>query len=316
MRKPSIPDLIYQKTFPRPKQGEPASFYAHVQRHIVGEVRVEVQTYYGALDTLEAQYPGLDYTYAPHRRRMSRYPWHRRLFRVFDELSLTNDEILNLCQWEGTRAAKERYEREAQTEVKTTTAHDVAVAPRGSGPRVIFEGWSTESSAEQSIDSQHAAKEDPADQESDDQPKSEQRGDSPDSLPAPSNEILDLLRTAIQSRSRLESSVATTQAWEQWLKDALERHEMDIDSVMTALEGIDPDPLAPLDDLEALGSLLTDSPIPGRTPSPRALSSAEQRTYDELHNMVDQLQTDNTRLAADNAALALFLRRTQTEAAR
>lgn len=316
MRKPSIPDLVYQKTFPRQKQGEPASFYAHIQRHIVGEVRVEVQTYYGALDTLEAQYPGLDYTHPPHRRRMSRYPWHRRLFRVFDELSLTNDEILNLCQWEGTRAAKERYEREAQTEVKTTTAHDVAVAPRGSGPRAIFEGWSTAASVERMSDSQPAVKEELAAPESEQQPKAEPHGDSPESLPAPSNEILDLLRTAIQSRSRLESSVATTQAWEQWLKDALERHEMDIDSVMTALQSIDPDPLPTFDDPEALMSILNDSPIPGRTPSPHALSPAELRTYDELHNMVDQLQTDNTRLAADNAALALFLRRTQTEAAR
>lgn len=321
MRKPSIPDLIYQKTFPRPKQGEPASFYAHIQRHIVGEVRVEVQTYYGALDTLEAQYPGLDYTYPPHRRRMCRYPWHRRLFRVFDELSLTNDEILNLCQWEGTRAAKERYEREAQTEVKTTTAHEVTVAPRGSGPRVIFEGWSTSSSLDKSADSQTVVEAEAGAEtipEADEQTKARQHDDSPNSLPAPSTEILDLLRTAIQSRSRHESSVATTQAWEQWLKDALERHEMDIDSVMSALQSIstDPEPLPSLGDPEALFSLLTDSPIPGRTPSPHPLPSPEHRTYGELHNMVDQLQTDNTRLAADNAALALFLRQTQTEAAR
>lgn len=276
---------------------------------------MEVQTYYGALDTLEAQYPGLDYTYPPHRRRMSRYPWHRRLFRVFDELSLTNDEILNLCQWEGTRAAKERYEREAQTEVKTTTAHDVVAAPRGSGPRAIFEGWSTPPSTERSTETQTAV-EVVVNPESDELRKAPQQVDDIDSPPAPSNEILDLLRTAIQSRSQLESSVATTQAWEQWLKDALERHEMDIDSVMTALQSIDPDPVPGLDDPDALLSILTNSPTQGLTPSPSALSPPEHRTYDELHTMVDQLQTDNTRLAADNAALALFLRRTQTEAAR
>ncbi|KEF62240.1 uncharacterized protein A1O9_00212 [Exophiala aquamarina CBS 119918] len=315
MRKPCIPDLIYHKTFPRPKQGEPASFYAHIQRHIVGEVRVEVQMYYGALDTLEAQYPGLDYTYPPHRRRMSRYPWHRRLFRVFDELSLTNDEILNLCQWEGTRAAKERYEREAQTEVKTTTAHDVVAAPRGSGPRMIIEGWPASSSTSRSTNSQPVAQIE-ANPDSDELSKTEQDVDGLDCPPAPSNEILDLLRTAIQSRSSLESSVATTQAWEQWLKDALERHEMDIDSVMTALQSIDPEPAQGLDDPDALLSLLNTSPTPDLSPSPPALSPPDHRTYDELHTMVDQLQTDNTRLAADNAALALFLRRTQTEAAR
>src|ERR1700744_6422038 len=142
MRKPCIPELIYQRTFPKPKQGDPVSFYAHVQRYIVSEVRVEVQSFYGALDTLEAQYPGLDYSFPPHRRRLSRYPWHRRLFRVFDELGLTADEILNLCQWEGTRAAKERYEREAGVQVRTTTADDVVAAPLGDGPNAAFEDLS------------------------------------------------------------------------------------------------------------------------------------------------------------------------------
>jgi len=247
---------------------------------------------------------------------MSRYPWHRRLFRVFDELSLTDDEILNLCQWEGTRAAKERYEREAQTEVKTTTAHDVVAAPRGNGPRMIIEGWPPSSSSEEcSTNTQRVAEVvvTPCSEES---RKTQEDVDELQSPPAPSNEILDLLRTAIQSRSRLESSVATTQAWEQWLKDALERHEMDIDSVMTALQSIDPEPTQGPDDPEALLSLLNTSPTPDLSPSPQALSPPEHRSYDELHTMVDQLQTDNTRLAADNAALALFLRRTQTEAAR
>ncbi|KAK5192513.1 hypothetical protein LTR96_007141 [Exophiala xenobiotica] len=153
MRKPSIPDLVYQRTFPKPKQGDPGSFYAHIHRYIVSEIRIEVQTYFGTIDTLEAQYPGLDYTYPPHRHRLSRHAWHRRLFRVFDELGLTNDEILSLCQWEGTRAAKERYECEAQTEVKTTIGADIPAAPRGNGPRALWEDWTSHRLEQRSSDS-------------------------------------------------------------------------------------------------------------------------------------------------------------------
>lgn len=301
MLKPYIPELVYRMTFPRPKSGEPTTFYAHIQRHIVGEVRIEVQTYFGALDTLEAQYPGYDYTYPPHRRRMSRYPWHKRLFRVFDELGLTDAEILELCQWEGTRAAKERYEREAQTEVRSTTLDLVAAAPTGIGPRAVFEEWcepppSRSTPVNESWKSgRKSITNDPM-----------QDHDLMDNnIPLPTNNILDLLRTAVQARSDLEASVATTQAWEQWLKEALERHEMDIETLMSEIQGIEAERSRTLEQLEReLGlSSSTTSPPPNHT-------------YDQLHNMLDQLQSDNSRLADDNAALALYLRRSQTEAAR
>ncbi|KIV96863.1 hypothetical protein PV10_00678 [Exophiala mesophila] len=301
MLKPSIHELVYRKTFPRPKQGDPTSFYTHIQRHIVGEVRIEVQIYYGALDTLEAQYPGYDYTYPPHRRRMSRYPWHRRLFRVFDELGLTNSEILELCQWEGTRAAKEKYEREAQTEVRSTTLDLVVAAPRGTGPRAVFENWSGDGPTESSNDSELTScqKEDEVAEPNHDQQPSEP------TAPASTSNILDLLRTAVQARSDLEASVATTQAWEQWLKEALERHEMDIDTLMAEIQNIDAERSRSVNELERdLGLFLTPS------------SPASNHTYDQLHDMLDQLQSDNTRLAVDNAALASYLRRSQTEAAR
>lgn len=302
MLKPSIQELLYRKTFPRPKQGDPTSFYAHIQRHIVGEVRIEVQIYYGALDTLEAQYPGYDYTHPPHRRRMSRYPWHKRLFRVFDELGLTKSEILELCQWEGTRAAKEKYEREAQTEVRSTTLDLVAEAPRGTGPRAVFEDWCKDRPTKPSEDDMAVTpsqnKDEVADATHNQQPPEP-------TAPVSTANILDLLRTAVQARSDLEASVATTQAWEQWLKEALERHEMDIDTLMTEIQTIDAERSRSMDQLERQLGLAS-------TPT----SPASNHTYDQLHDMLDQLQTDNTRLAVDNAALASYLRRSQTEAAR
>ncbi|KIX00812.1 uncharacterized protein Z518_09877 [Rhinocladiella mackenziei CBS 650.93] len=314
MRKPCIPELIYQKTFPKPKQGEPVSFYAHIQRHIVGEVRVEVQTYYGALDTLEAQYPGLDYTYPPHRRRMSRYPWHRRLFRVFDELGLTDNEILNLCQWEGTRAAKERYEREAHIEVKTTTAHDVVAAPLGEGPRARFEDWSQPAPEERSSDGEMVVQVEEKKETASN--KSRQPVDC--QTPTPTADLFESIRDAIHSRFREAGRTEVNQAWEQWLKDALEQHGMDVESALTAIQNPELDLLNLNPARESPEPLRFSREItPLRSPAPNA-QSTQNRTYSELHTMVDELQTNNSQLAADNAALALFLRRTrtQTEAAR
>lgn len=305
MRKPYVPELIYSKTFPKPKQGDPISFYAHIQRHIVGEVRVEVQNFYGALDTLEAQYPGLDYTFAPHRRRLSRYPWHRRLFRIFDELGLTDDEILNLCQWEGTRAAKERYEREAHTEVKTTTADDVVAAPTGSGPRAVFEDLSRPPSEDRTSDS--ATLVETTEQEGSDR-KKEKVTENSRSSPSPDN-LFDLIRDAMRSHFGGDPSAANVnRVWEQWLKETLERHEVDIDSVITAIQSLE-EPLGPASEgTEGLGT-------PPRSSTPQT-SSGPAATYHEVDARIDQLETDNTRLAGDNAALALFLRRSRAEAAR
>lgn len=138
MKRPSVHDIVFNRQFPKPKQTEPQNFYAHVQRHLVPEVRIEVQTFYGALDTLEAQYPGLDYTYEPHRKRLSRFPWHRRLFRVFDELRLTRGEILSICQWEGTKSAKDKYEAETGRTIVDTTLDGVSVAPKDSPKAVVY----------------------------------------------------------------------------------------------------------------------------------------------------------------------------------
>lgn len=137
MKKPAVHEIVFSRQFPKPKQNEPQTFYAHVQRNLVPEVRVEVQTFYGALDSPEAQYPGLDYSYEPHRRRLGRFPWHRRLFRIFDELRLTNDEILSICQWEGTKSAKDKYEAETGRKIRDTTS-DGVIIPQKCTPKAVI----------------------------------------------------------------------------------------------------------------------------------------------------------------------------------
>jgi len=128
MRKPSVAQIVYNATFPRPRTNEPGSFAAHITRNLVPEVRVETSLFYGSLDCIEAQYPGLDYSYGPHRMRLSRFPWHRRLFRTFNELGLTEAEISDLCRWEGTKSARQRYEAEERVSVQDTTAHSIRSA--------------------------------------------------------------------------------------------------------------------------------------------------------------------------------------------
>lgn len=127
MRKPPLPQIVYGVLFPRPSSRDPGSFAAFISRDLVPEVRLETATFYGSLDCLEAQYPGLDYTYRPHRMRLSRYPWHCRLFKVFDYLRLTDNEISSLCRWEGTKSARDRYEKEEGVTVHDTTAIGVTV---------------------------------------------------------------------------------------------------------------------------------------------------------------------------------------------
>lgn len=128
MRKPSTAHLVYNTLFPRPRSSDPSSFAAHITRNLVPEVRVETSTFYGHLDCIEAQYPGLDYSYGPHRLRLGRFPWHRRLFRAFDALGLTDQEISELCCWEGTKSARQRYEADEGITVQDTTGDSIPLA--------------------------------------------------------------------------------------------------------------------------------------------------------------------------------------------
>lgn len=104
---------------------DPPSFAAHLAKHLVQEVRMEVQVFYGELTTIEAKYPGLDYCYGPHRMRLGRYPYHRRLFAAFDALNLTYQEIQDFCCWEGTRWARERYEKDEACTIVDTTGDSI-----------------------------------------------------------------------------------------------------------------------------------------------------------------------------------------------
>ncbi|KAI9837058.1 MAG: hypothetical protein M1819_000707 [Sarea resinae] len=124
-RQKPLTQVVYNHLFPHPRPTDPASFAVHLSRNLIPEVRIETATFYGTLDTIEARYPGLDYSYGPHRMRLGRFTWHRRLFRAFDELRLTESEIAALCRWEGTKWARERYEADEGIKVLDTTGDEI-----------------------------------------------------------------------------------------------------------------------------------------------------------------------------------------------
>lgn len=312
MKKPSVSELVYSKQYPRPRPTDPVSFVQHIQRCLVPEVREEVQRYFGRIDCVEAQYPGLDYTFAPHRRRLASFPWHRRLFRIFDELRLTSDEILNLCTWEGTRAAKERFQRESNTEIEITTLRDVAAAPEGRGPRAFFHADRRRYKPLDNIPSLEDLRQE-ADVVEDDQSDEDETDESI------GVHLNQQLIAAADARERGEAPTFDQQ-WEQWMKEALERNEMDLDTILdTIRQGrqfsqasvssshiVQPD--APGDRHAAAQVSLhedLDSDIPANTEAvtPTRSGSPVERPYDQLHEMLDELTASNARIAADNDRL-------------
>ena len=124
-REQRICDRLYRHLYPRPEPNDPKNFNDHLNQNLVGEVRVETQRFYGGLETVEARYPGLNYTYPPHTKRLSYFPHHARLFQAFKELGLTQSEILSLCRWEGTLWARQRYESDAGVKVEDTTGNEI-----------------------------------------------------------------------------------------------------------------------------------------------------------------------------------------------
>jgi hypothetical protein len=119
------PNLVHSYLFPSPTPSDPPDFQQHLIRNLITEVRIETHRFYGGLETIEAKYPGLNYAHPPHRKRLARFPHHARLFEAFDALGLTPYEIGELCKWEGTLWARQRYERDEGVKVEDTTGSEI-----------------------------------------------------------------------------------------------------------------------------------------------------------------------------------------------
>lgn len=224
MLKPAVTPLLYSRLWPNPKPNDPVSFQAHITRNLVPEVRLETATFYGLSECLEAQYPGLDYTNTAHRARLVRFTWHRRLFRAFDELSLTISEIDTLCRWEGTKFARQKYERDNNTTIRDTTWDGVeyleqkrATAIRTPLRDVTDRGMDNlemsgcKTPLVNEVAAAEVSDEEDLEEESDDELQQSIGVD-----------LNRRLIAATEARARGEEAVMD-EDWEQWLKEAAER---------------------------------------------------------------------------------------------
>lgn len=57
--------------------------------------------------------------------RLGRFPHHRKLFQAFSAIGLTEHEIQDFCCWEGTKWARERYEKDEGIKVTDTTGDEI-----------------------------------------------------------------------------------------------------------------------------------------------------------------------------------------------
>lgn len=136
MRRPDIGKRVHEYIFPVKRAGDPDSWasFIHPNGIIVKEVREERLRFYGPPPNprvvshgypLEAMYPGLDYNNPWHRMRLSFFRWHKILFRALDALQLSSDEIDSIMTFEGTKCARQQYERERGVIIKDTTGDEL-----------------------------------------------------------------------------------------------------------------------------------------------------------------------------------------------
>ena len=136
-RKIPVSSVVFRELYPfGPRESEPRSWPQHVRDNLAVEARAETATFYGGERTYEAKFPGLDYNYLPHRRRLGRFLHHNELFKAMDRLGLTKWEIYELCNWDCTLYAKEKYVREHPSlrGVRDTTGEDIPTWEQVHGP--------------------------------------------------------------------------------------------------------------------------------------------------------------------------------------
>ena len=227
MKKPRIEDLVMAKLYPQRKEIDPNDWQTHVRRNLVQEVRDETVRYYGPTDCLEAQYPGLDYANSAHRMRLGRFPYHRRLFRAFDELRLTDNEIQRLCKWEGTRWAKETYEVNNGIRIKDTTWDGIVDARYRRTAAALYPMQPERGNAEVGGSSDNEMEcedeDDDAEVEGSDEDEEISEEESEDEVEQSVGvQLNERLIAATEARARGEHATMDPD-WEQWLKEAAER---------------------------------------------------------------------------------------------
>ncbi|KAF2868822.1 hypothetical protein BDV95DRAFT_499974 [Massariosphaeria phaeospora] len=262
-RKNPISVLVYSTLFPSPSATDPPSFSAHLSKNLVGEVRIETATFYGSLDTIEARYPGLNYAHAPHRKRLGRFPHHRKLFDAFDRLGLTDNEILGFCRWEGTLWARERYERDEGVKVRDTTGMEIgAWVDRRS---LRHAGFHTKDRIAVKTDIEVAIEDhDDGDSDSNSNSADDDDDDDDDQDESVGFALNQRLLHAAAMRDQ-GANVPMDPEWEQYLKEAQEAGELNIDATRETLR--------------IMAGQLAQVNAASLSPSPPAATAAQQQAF-------------------------------------
>jgi hypothetical protein len=230
MKPVAIDKLVHEQMFPKPKPNDPSNFHALLHRSLIPEVRQETHAFYGHLDTQEAKYPGLDYSHPTHRIRLSRFPWHRRLFRAFDALRLTPAEIAGLTKWEGTKWAKEKFEREQGVTIRDTTADGfpdwIEPEDRPSSGRSQAHSQTLRSRAGDVDNRQEDEDEDEEMEDEEDEEEEYVEVLSDDEIDSVGVELNQRLLAQAARRDAGESSAVLDEEWEQWFKNAMETGQL------------------------------------------------------------------------------------------
>jgi hypothetical protein len=226
-----IDRLVYEHMFPQPTPTDPQNFHA-LQKNIISEVRLETACFYGSLDSREAQYPGLDYSHPPHRMRLGRFPWHRELFRTFDALRLTKSEIAGLTKWEGTRWAKESFEKEKGIKIRDTTGDCIQdwVDPRDRQRAAIpLQAQEVEMLEASDAEENQVDEEDEENEVTENviplevpETMDEDEDDSDLEIQSVGLELNERLRARAAMREAGDAATVMDDEWEQWLKEAVE----------------------------------------------------------------------------------------------
>lgn len=164
--------------------------------------------------------------------RLGRFPWHRRLFRTFDELRLTKSEIAGLCRWEGTKSARDRYERDEKTTVRDTTADDVRVASPPPHPTAYRHSWTKDSTAPGHVaqsdeEEEHEVMVEEEDVDDDEEDEKEElieddEVSEDDEVESYGVALNQRLLAATEARER-GADVVYDEQFELWMKEAMER---------------------------------------------------------------------------------------------
>ena len=226
--------MIFNHVFPNPSRKRPVDFDDFVQRCILPEVRRETQAFYGSINCLESQYPGLDYSSQAARNRLSRFVYHARLFNAFDTLRLTESEISCICTWEGTKHKKEAYERIKGVKIRDTTWDGVEPhVPRQPESTVTAQlgvngamdhGEMAEGGV--GLNDENEKMEPEAEEDEDEEEEVEDESDVELVSHSVGVELNRRLLAATEARARGEEAVLDAD-WEQWLKEAAERRNLE-----------------------------------------------------------------------------------------